>query len=1617
MSGPPTSMAKTEFRIRIREIKLEPDRSDYDIKIGIQLDNKTLHKFTPIKKGAILCWTDLRAPCDVYEGAEITIVMTEVHVFRGNHIFNAKFSISESTGQEPIKIGCEDPFRTVEISFVDTETAKQAYTKALEKVKETQRQPGLIERTGKIRDAFGTLLALGNTVAELDPTGGAKVAFSVCTMALQQFKEQEKRAVALNALVDGLARLKPSVESVSDIADANLRETVTKIMNLIEDASVFVLNSRPQDWLGTVKDAYSSETQEQAALFITEFESLRKEFNMRVGVQQLRTLELEKIRARLKELKPAHLASFVKDKQCLDGTRTEIIGRLESWADSKEGPSLLWMYGVAGLGKSSIATSVSKKLHDRGVLAASFFCNRDSPDLRDPRKVLVTIVRGLAQVWEEYAKVVVKIMQDDINLDLEHLAQLYDTLIAAPLQALATKERPPKALVIVVDALDECGKVASRKQLLTYLSEITRLVSGIRILVTSRPNDDIRTYFKGVASGSYKELNVHDYDASEDIQTFTRESLSKSGNIEEPLDEVADRVSKLAAGSFIWARTACAYIRSRVNPDRRLNLLTGGVRLSDIDALYKTILTAEETLLDEENTQDMLACLGPIIATSIHSPLPIDSLASLLYDKASRTALRRTVEMLSSVLYTDERLGGAVRVLHPSFMDYITDSSRSETLCVDLDSQNKILAECCLRTMLSNLRFNISELNTSYYWDIGAATPGDQANMVIERHLAYSCVYWASHASQVPIDNLNQCLRMFLFGRELLYWLEALSVLGKLGVAPSSLSQIAEHCTTEQTKECGLVANDAYRFVLSFYDAISQSPPHIYITALALSPSNSRISKRMRAWFPNLLAVVENGDDEWSPCIRAITAPAEVKSVSLSSKGKTIIAGLRNRTIQTWDAATGDAVLAPFQGHSDSVTCVAVSPDGRHVVSGSKDMTLRVWDAQTGGMLLGPLSGHTRGVHAVAYSSDSRKIASGSWDKTVRIWDALTGEPVGDPPSGEPLEYPQSDDPEWVPFVMFSPDNHRVLSSSDDMTIRLSDAQKRTQILKPFKNHDYSALSAVFSPSDDLRIASGSYDRAVRVWSSEAGEELTGPLTGHSDKVMSVVFSFRGDQIVSGSMDGTVCVWDAHSGALMLGPFTGHLSSINSVAISEDGKRIVSGSDDKTIRIWDTALTPSTTATQIPSTAGHSDVISSVAFSPNCRFVASGSADNTVCIWDARTGRMVLGPLEGHSEDAEEVYSEEAEDVYSEEEEVSSEEAEEVFSEKVEEVYSVAYSPGGSCVASGSADGTVRIWDVNTGSLAVQPLRGHSSSVAAVTFSPDGTLLASSSFDKTVRIWGASTGAAVTTLTGLSGYVRCVAFSPDSKRIVSGSDDRTIRVWDVETGRTVVGPMKGHSKWVLSVAFSPDGHHIASGSRDNTIRVWDAQTGQQVLEPLEGHSYSVNCVTYSHDGQRIISCSADDTIRIWDAKTGQPVLEPLQGHSSSVESVAVSSDGRYIVSGSGDNTIRLWDASPYLTSTLHPVRHLPGTDIRTLHTEDDRMLVTSAELARHLDPDSPGWVTTEDGKPLLWLPPELRGLDEMCISATGVRRRVVIDFSRFVHGKDWTKVMEEYVGERGTRLD
>ncbi len=247
-----------------------------------------------------------------------------------------------------------------------------------------------------------------------------------------------------------------------------------------------------------------------------------------------------------------------------------------------------------------------------------------------------------------------------------------------------------------------------------------------------------------------------------------------------------------------------------------------------------------------------------------------------------------------------------------------------------------------------------------------------------------------------------------------------------------------------------------------------------------------------------------------------------------------------------------------------------------------------------------------------------------------------------------------------------------------------------------------------------------------------------------------------------------------------------------------------------------------------------------------------------------------------------------------------------------ERVDGLAVSPDSRLVASGAADGTVRLWDAATGAPVGEPLVGHTDWVEELAFSPDGTVLASASDDATVRLWDPVTGDPVgEPLEGHTDFVWAVDFHPDGNLLASGADDGTVRLWDPATGEAVGEPLVGHAEGILGVAFSPDGSLLASSSRDGTIRRWDPATGEPVGEPLVGHEALVLAIAFSPDGALLASAGGDGTVRIWDSATGVPVGDPYSGHVGQREvwvyDVAFSPDGSTVASGGSDGLIRLWD--------------------------------------------------------------------------------------------------------------
>jgi WD40 repeat protein len=238
-------------------------------------------------------------------------------------------------------------------------------------------------------------------------------------------------------------------------------------------------------------------------------------------------------------------------------------------------------------------------------------------------------------------------------------------------------------------------------------------------------------------------------------------------------------------------------------------------------------------------------------------------------------------------------------------------------------------------------------------------------------------------------------------------------------------------------------------------------------------------------------------------------------------------------------------------------------------------------------------------------------------------------------------------------------------------------------------------------------------------------------------------------------------------------------------------------------------------------------------------------------------------------------------------------------------VWSAAFSPDGRRVVTGSHDRTARVWDATTGQQTLL-LSGHADRVTAVAFSPDGNRIVTASYDKSARIWDAATGRQMLTLSGHTELVTSAAFSPDGRRVITASHDKTVRIWDAATGRQIL-LLDGHTDWAMTAAFSPDGLRVVTGSFDKTARIWDAATGRQILL-LEGHTDRVWFAAFSPDGQQVVTGSYDKTARVWDATTARE-LTRLSGHTAEVASGAFSPDGQRIATASYDKTIRIWDVA------------------------------------------------------------------------------------------------------------
>ncbi len=291
--------------------------------------------------------------------------------------------------------------------------------------------------------------------------------------------------------------------------------------------------------------------------------------------------------------------------------------------------------------------------------------------------------------------------------------------------------------------------------------------------------------------------------------------------------------------------------------------------------------------------------------------------------------------------------------------------------------------------------------------------------------------------------------------------------------------------------------------------------------------------------------------------------------------------------------------------------------------------------------------------------------------------------------------------------------------------------------------------------------------------------------------------------------------------------------------------------------------------------------ISAIAISSNGRYWAAGSEQGEVWVWD-EGGQSLHRMWRAH----------------------------------MDRIRTLAFSPDGLSLATGSWDNTVKLWDVTSASLLWSDWQG--SNLSSVAFAPDGRVLATSGgTDATVHLWDLHTGTLLQTLP--HPYpVSALAWSPDGSLLASGNSDGSIRVWERPWTQQAseVQVLSGHTSWVMGLAFAPDGNLLASGSWDGSVKLWEMPAGRLHFA-LAGHTDRVNRVAWSDDGHTLASCGRDKTIRLWDVALGK-ARGVLQGHTLDIFGLSFTSDNRSLLSGSDDGTLRLWEVeSSRCTRVMH----------------------------------------------------------------------------------------------------
>jgi WD40 repeat protein len=426
----------------------------------------------------------------------------------------------------------------------------------------------------------------------------------------------------------------------------------------------------------------------------------------------------------------------------------------------------------------------------------------------------------------------------------------------------------------------------------------------------------------------------------------------------------------------------------------------------------------------------------------------------------------------------------------------------------------------------------------------------------------------------------------------------------------------------------------------------------------------------------------------------------------------------------------------PFTGHTKNISSIAFSRDGTIVAAGSEDQTIILWDVQSQ-KPLGTLAGHSETVNALFFDPSGAALFSGSADGTILQWslDDL-----------KLMDTPVKSLGASISSIFSSPDGHVRSLALESNRVIIIDVNDDPPLGRRIKAPDVGSSNLAFSP-DGRFLASSVEFGSVLEWDVARGELHGAPLEGHDRQVSSLAYAPDGKMLVSGSEGGTVIFWDLATHAARGPEVKAHRSPVWALACNPDGKTVVSGGDAELI-FWDRA-----TGKQLgPPITSQKDRIWSLAYSPDGQFLASAGNDREVAIWKTGLQPQFSKTLGTPAKD------------------------------RYEEIMpgGAMFSPSGTLLAMSAPDNSVTLWNFKSGRPIPPALYGHTQSIASVAFRGDGRVLASGGADGDIRLWDVDTHELLGTLGAQQKAIKSVVFSPQGGVLASVGEADSIVFWEVD---------------------------------------------------------------------------------------------------------------------------------------------------------------------------------------------------------------------------------------------